>query len=245
MKHLINKFLKPMNVELHGKGYLQKLAKGEFKKNEFDFQKEYFKGRKVRTIFDIGANIGHMAEIMRGYFPDAVIHAFEPFPDSFEKLQTTASSLKNVVVNELAIGAEKSTTTFFVNAKVDTNSLLAPQKTGLSSDKHCENVKNINVKVDTIDNYCQQNNIDKIEILKLDIQGGEIGALKGAAEALEDGKIELIYTEAYFIQQYKDQPRFHDLCTYLFNFGFKLQDIYNPIYGNNCLAWCDAIFIKA
>jgi len=128
MKKLINRFLKPLGVELHGKGYLQSLAKGEFKKDEFDFQKEYFKAKSVNTIFDVGANIGYMSQRFRDCFPGAVIHAFEPFPSSYSVLENTARQLKNIIVNRWAVGSEKSKKTFFVNANVDTNSLLEPKK---------------------------------------------------------------------------------------------------------------------
>ena len=61
---------------------------------------------------------------------------------------------------------------------------------------------------------------------------------------LIEGKIELIYTEAYFIEQYENQPRFDEISTLLFKYGYRLQDIYNIIYGDGCIAWCDLIFIK-
>ena len=44
MKATINRFLRKFNLELHGTGYLQSLAKGEFKKDTFDTQKELLKG---------------------------------------------------------------------------------------------------------------------------------------------------------------------------------------------------------
>ena len=86
--------------------------------------------------------------------------------------------------------------------------------------------------------------ITHINILKLDIQGYELKALKGAEDLLRSKKIDLIYTEAYFIQQYHDQPLFPEIAMYLSKFGYQLQDIYNPIYGNDKIAWCDAIFMR-
>jgi len=41
---------------------------------------------EVRTIFDIGANIGQTSAVYANLFPEAVIYAFEPFPDPFEQL---------------------------------------------------------------------------------------------------------------------------------------------------------------
>lgn len=89
-----------------------------------------------------------------------------------------------------------------------------------------------------------ENNLNHIHILKLDIQGSELNALKGAEKLLIEKKIDLVYTEAYFVQQYVDQPLFPEIAMYLLNRGYQLQDIYNPIYGKGKLAWCDAVFVR-
>ncbi len=77
----------------------------------------------------------------------------------------------------------------------------------------------------------------------MDIQGGELDALKGAASLLSQRKIGLIYTETNFVAQYVNQPLFQDLMVHLDQNGYQLQDIYNPIYGKGSLAWCDAIYL--
>ena len=61
---------------------------------------------------------------------------------------------------------------------------------------------------------------------------------------LSKSAIDLIYTETYFVEQYEAQPLFHDILKLLFNYGYILQDIYNPIYGNRHIAWADVIFAK-
>jgi hypothetical protein len=98
--------------------------------------------------------------------------------------------------------------------------------------------------VKTIEKSYSEENLRQINILKLDIQGSELRALKGAAVLLEEKRIDLIYTEAYFIKQYEDQPLFPEIALYLSNFGYQLQDIYNPIYGKQKIAWCDAVFVR-
>jgi hypothetical protein len=98
------------------------------------------------------------------------------------------------------------------------------------------------VEVCTIDEFCRNRCIDTIDILKLDIQGSELSALRGASGFLRDKRIKLIYTETYFKKQYENQPLFHDLSKFLEQYGYYLQDFYNPIYGKGDLVWCDVIF---
>ena len=61
---------------------------------------------------------------------------------------------------------------------------------------------------------------------------------------LSNKKIDIIFTETYFVQQYENQPLFADIVKYLSNFGYTIQDIYNPIYGMSKLAWCDVLFVR-
>lgn len=76
----------------------------------------------------------------------------------------------------------------------------------------------------------------------MDIQGAELMALKGSIELLKNKKIKLIYTELYFKEQYKNQPLFNDVYSFLKLYDYKLQDFYNPYYIDNHIAWCDVIF---
>lgn len=242
-KRRINKIAGKFGVEVHGKGYLQSLSKGEFKTDCFQVQQELIK-EKNPVIFDIGANRGAVVEKYLQCFPLATIYAFEPFPASYNLLKSRFASNKKVVCIESAVASGKGSREFFVNKNIDTNSLLKPQKTGLSSDEQVNNRSVIQVETLIPDEFCFEKKIDNIHILKMDIQGGEFDALKGFHNMLSRSAIDLIYTETYFIQQYEHQPLFHDISELLFEYGYQLQDIYNPIYGNNNLAWADVIFRK-
>ena len=121
---------------------------------------------------------------------------------------------------------------------------MQSQSTGLNSDAQVKTLEQRTVPVKTIKQSCEEEKIDRIHILKLDIQGSELRALKGAVNLLKDKKIDLIYTEAYFIKQYVDQPLFPEIAQYLSDLGYQLQDIYNPVYGKGNIAWCDAVFVR-
>jgi FkbM family methyltransferase len=242
-KSFINQYCRKFGFEIHGTGFIQSLEKVSFKEDAFVKQQEIM-GKNLSVIFDVGANVGDIALRYSELFSNAAIYAFEPFPDSFQALQNNIAGKSKITPYQKAIAAIAGEQTFFVNYNADTNSLLPSQKMGLSSDKQVANKGEIKVAVWTIDDFCKEKGIGFIDILKLDIQGGELAALNGAANMLAENKIGLIYTEAYFRQQYVDQPLFHDISKYLEQFGYFIQDIYSPIYGKGSLAWCDAIFLK-
>jgi FkbM family methyltransferase len=243
MKATLNKFLRKFGAEIHGTGYLQALAKNEFKKDVFSVKRDLL-GENVKVIFDVGANRGDVAQIYSNTFPEANVYAFEPFPASFSTLQQRFSGNSRISCYQMAVAEDNQPRTFYVNKNVDTNSLLKPQNTGLSSDKQVENLTQIEVQSLTLDDFCASEKIEKVDILKMDIQGGEFSALRGAQNLLKEGKISLVYSEVYFIEQYEKQPLFHDISKLLFQYGYTLQDIYSPIYGQGNIAWADVVFVK-
>jgi FkbM family methyltransferase len=243
MKEKLNRMLRKFGAEIHGVGYLQSIQKAEFRKDSFTTQRELFKGQKIKTIFDLGANRGDIAARYRNEFPEAAIYAFEPFPGSFDQLRQRFVNDQMVFCNQLAVAENKSILPFYVNKNVDTNSLLKSAKIGLSSDSQVANESVIEVPCIKLDDFCDENNIAGIDILKMDIQGGEFNALRGAVNLLRGKKIKLIYLEAYYREQYVDQPLFHDISKLLHGYGYYLQDIYHPIYGKGSMAWSDVIFL--
>ncbi|CAN5339261.1 N/A [soil metagenome] len=242
-KKKLNNLLGRFGVELHGTGYLQALTKGDFNQDHFQVQKNIIK-KKNPIIFDIGANTGSITAKYLEYFPAAHIYAFEPFPNSFEHLVNRHKSNANITCIEKAVASTNGSREFFVNKNVDTNSLLRPQKTGLSSDEQVSNISTIKVDTIVLDEFCRTANIPYIDILKMDIQGGEFDALQGLKEMLQNNGIGIIYSEVYFVEQYEGQPLYHDIAKLLVSFGYYVQDIYNPIYGKGSLAWADVIFTK-
>ncbi len=243
IKNKLNHYLRKFGVELHGSNYLQALAKGDFKKNEFDFFKQVFKSKPI-VIYDVGANRGDTIVKFLEHFPSSTIIAFEPVTYLCEGLRKLFHDNTNIKIENAGISDSTGELIFHLNKSIDTSSFLPSQKAGLNSDAQVQTIEQKKMPVKTLAQSYLEENIEQIHILKLDIQGSELKALKGAENLLKEKKIDIIYTEAYFIQQYVDQPLFPEIALYLSNFGYRLQDIYNPIYGKGKIAWCDAIFVN-
>ncbi|MGB6067927.1 MAG: FkbM family methyltransferase [Desulfomonilaceae bacterium] len=94
--------------------------------------------------------------------------------------------------------------------------------------------------------------VDGCDLLKIDVQGGELNVLKGALALLQ--KASLILTEVEFGAVYEDQPLFADIDKFLRDQGFFLHDFKNPgysaykagIFGDlkGRLLWMDAVYVK-
>jgi FkbM family methyltransferase len=98
----------------------------------------------------------------------------------------------------------------------------------------------------TLDRLCAARAIDVLDILKMDIQGGELMALRGAEGMLAQGAIRLIALEVLFQPLYRRQPSFWDLQQHLQRFGYAFQGLYDAKYHTAnpaVLRWADAIFV--
>jgi hypothetical protein len=134
MKGAINKYLRRFGIEIHGVGYIQKLKNSDLKKSEWSKQQELLKS-KVDVIFDVGANRGDIALKYLNLFPNARIHSFEPFPDSYETFIARHKDSLNVHLNKYALSSNIGKAILNINKSVDTNSLLESKKIGASSDE--------------------------------------------------------------------------------------------------------------
>ena len=99
----------------------------------------------------------------------------------------------------------------------------------------------IDVRVDTLANYAAQRGVNRIKLLKLDVQGFEIEVLKGAEAVIPF--VEYIFAEAQFQELYKGSPLFTDLFDFLNAKGHQLvrmTDFRSDDEGK--LMECDMIF---
>lgn len=176
-------------------------------------------------IFDVGANEGQSIKEYRSKFPTCTIHSFEPSPTTFEKLKKYAIGFKDVHLRNCALGSSSGQMTFFENTETYMSSLLPLGKYGYGTIK-----QETLVKVETIDQFCQEKNIGRIDLLKVDTQGFELEVLKGAEHSFGTNKIGLVYLEVNFDEIYKNSPSFAELYRFLESRDFLLVSFYKFSY---------------
>ena len=215
-----------------------------FKYNDpFLIKKELF-GNKAITIFDVGAHDGRTIKLYRKHFPNSTMFSFEPTPETFENLKNNASNYQNAEVFNVALSNFVGQTEFFVNKSSLTNSILKPFDEKYIAPNIFHTVEKIVVNTNTIDAFCKEKKLEKINILKIDVQGAELDVLKGAAAMLTNKNIDLIYLEVEFVELYLNQPLFHDISSFLKTFDYNLYYIYNISVGKDGqMIYGDAIFL--
>jgi len=198
------------------------------------------------TIFDVGAFDGRSIIEYRKIFSNCIVYSFEPTPSSFRKLKRKFGEDLGVHLFNLALASNAGQQVFFVNDSDLTNSLLAPSQDGISLYPQMKERERISVPTATIDLICERENVQCIDVLKIDVQGGEMEVLLGAKKALEKGLIKLIFLEVEFREVYHNQPLFHDISKFLLVYGYSLFAIYNLTHSfDGRLIYGDALFVRS
>ena len=207
-------------------------------------------------IIDGGCNVGNFANQAINIFPSSNILSFEPDPDSWTVAKKNIGSHRQIEIVQAALGAEKAKAEFFRGPNPTTNSLLPRPADGSRPyfPTQASLTGGTMVDVVTIDEECENRGIKELDILKLDLQGGELAALDGAKLLLESGLVKVIIVEAVFIKKYQDQPLFWEIWRNLDPHGYtlySLEDIKIGLYhyeepNLRHKQWnqCDAVFLS-
>jgi FkbM family methyltransferase len=194
---------------------------------------------------DGGAHHGHFAQEMAQRFKTLEIHAFEPVPDSYAHLTQTLQGLP-AKTYPLALAAQSGKQTIHVNQSSVTCSLL---KANANSSKYYgpqayQTQAQVEIQTTSLDDWFAQAGLTKVDILKLDLQGYELQALRGAKKLLGCG-VACVYVEVNFTPAYEGSALFSDVDLFMRSQGYKLFNLYNIwTYEQDWqIAGADALFI--
>lgn len=168
---------------------------------------------KPVIIFDVGANIGQSAVKFRRRFPKASIHCFEPSARNAERIRRRG--IRNVAVHAIGLGSAPAT------AMLSTGHDPAIFRISDQGDEQ--------VRVETIDGFCAENGIDRIDFLKIDTEGHDLEVLKGAATMLGSGHIVAIQVEAGMNPENSLHVPFEALKAFLEGHGYRLFGFYDQV----------------
>jgi len=198
-------------------------------------------------VMDVGANVGDSVHRYRALFPAATIHAFEPFPDVHRRLVERFTADPHVCPHQRAVADAAGLRRLYFNDVHETNSLLPlnPASVAWAGASAHGLDRTVDVPSVTLDQFCTAEGLGRIDLLKMDIQGGEAMALEGAAGLLERGAVRLIYLEVLFAPLYDGQAYFCDVTRILNRHGYRIFGLYNLVQEERGLGWGDAIFRPA
>ena len=129
------------------------------------------------VVVDAGANIGIYSQFLsRRVGTTGVVHSFEPAPENFERLRSATRRLSNVRLSQSAIGEHSGNSELYLSDKlnVDHRAYMAGG----------DSRRTIPIEMVALDDYFKPG--ERVDLIKIDIQGYELHALQGATRVLAD-----------------------------------------------------------
>lgn len=235
-------FQKLFELGVMGMGY------GELMKNDKQDKaivKSFFasvKNKQNLIVFDVGANEGTFLN----YFSDSQLkkveyHAFEPNEKLHSSIQSHLKDKNSIELklNKSGVGDKEEAVIFNISQKHVCSSLYKVNDIN----------EHIKINIVRLDKYCSQNNIEYIDLLKIDTEGNDYAVLHGAEELIKNGQVNFIVFEfselAILANKYFQD--FWDLLSPTYQIFYVLKDglieitqyssLYHEIfYPNNFIA---------
>jgi FkbM family methyltransferase len=181
-------------------------------------------GLTVNSIIDIGASDGSWSKGVMKYFPAASYLAIEPL----QERQAALQRLRQKAVNfdfELCVAGETDVDSITLNVTDDLDGSTVEGDGGVSRQ----------VPGKSIDTLVLQKKLRGPFLLKFDTHGFEVPILKGAANTLADTNV--VIMEVYNFQLTDRSLRFHEMCIYMEDLGFRCYDLVEPMLRAHDLAF--------
>ena len=207
--------------------------------------KRLLKNHSITGIIDAGASNGRISKKLLKIFPEACVHAFEPNPLYEKTLKQFSREDGRFFPHYCALSDHKGLEDFCITESPGNTSFFKPGKRLKEIDPGGSSLKSINkIEVMPLDEWLKENGNHSIQLIKLDIQGAELLALRGAQNVLKNSVL-AIYTEILFNPLYDGGALYSDIDLCLRNYGFVLYDIFKPKYNSSgLLMWGNAIFLN-
>lgn len=211
--------------------------------------RRFFDEFKVDCVFDVGANTGQYANMLRNEVRfNGQIFSFEPTPELADSLDFLAKADLKWQVEKLALSDSEGLLPFFVTKSSQLNSLNRPnnQDTTWLSDVNVVEMK-LEVRAERLATTWNRLR-DKYEFsrpfLKIDTQGHDLNVINGAGECLSH--FLGIQVELGFKRLYENAPRAVDIIDRLGREGFEPH----ALFPNNAghfpeLIEMDGIFVRS
>lgn len=209
--------------------------------------REVFREDEPLVIFDIGACEGEDSIRYARLFPNARIFAFEPVPENVALIERNLSAYGTTRVELVpcALSSEEGSAVFHLSSGAPegaanseewnygnkSSSLLPP---GDVREHHPWLVfdRTIEVRTRTLDGFCRERGIERVDFIHMDVQGAELRVLEGAEGMLPT--LRAVWTEVEKVPLYEGQPLADQIERFLTDHGMrKVVDATDAISGDH------------
>lgn len=187
---------------------------------EHAFLRRFISATECPVVFDVGANIGEWTSFLVNLSPRAIVHCFEPSRVAYESLAARQWEVKPRL-NRCALGDRSTIAELQIfGPGSGLNSLY--ERKGVPSAEHSSLEV---VEVITGDDYCRNEAINIVDLVKIDVEGHELQVLLGMKGLLSEKRVEIIQFE-YGGCNLDSRTTLADLWTILNKNGYNVYKIW-------------------
>lgn len=175
------------------------------------------------TFVDIGANQGEFTVFAAKRLTKGQVISFEPVSTVFKKLELNikANNFKNVKLIQKGLGSQKGFFTVYSSGEESKDGTLNEGLYTIHSTIKRNEVYET-IEIICFDDFIEEQNINKIDVMKIDIEGAELEALKGAKKTIESSK-PIIIMEVNEETSRAAGYSAKELIDYLGNMGYRFE----------------------
>lgn len=171
-------------------GQVSHIASGfPYEKDLINAALRYMKSQAV--VFDIGANIGLITLALASIKPDSLFHCFEPSPYPCRMFRESIKRNllgSRIFLNNLGVYKKPGRLMFYTHGIKDSSG------DGIRDTGRAGVAIPIEINVISIDKYVEGKNIKRLDLMKIDVEGGELFVLQGAYKTIQN------YTPVIFFE---------------------------------------------
>lgn len=183
-------------------------------------------------VFDVGANIGEYALVAADRVgASGQVHAFEPTSRTAAALEGNIelNGMANVIVSRAAVGGAAGQVDLFLDDESPDKNTVVPGS-GRSA---------VSVPMTTLDGYLEERAITRVDIIKIDIEGAELPALRGAAKLLDRDDAPILFIEIHPDALAANRHTPADIQQTLASYGYQTREVarYGGGTYSNWIVW--------
>jgi len=201
---------------------------------------------EARYVLDIGANVGDVAVAALNTYKESRVICFEPVQKTFEALRDRLRpfgdrvELHKVALSNTTGEGEINITTFH-----GANSIAPQASFHKECNPHVQEMGKESIELVRLDDYCVHFACERIDVMKIDVEGHELDVLKGGLQFISS-RVDFIIIEISLMrdQSWENQAIF-EIFALLKQAGFRFlnaMDLHRTSDGSALLTQMDCVF---
>lgn len=182
--------------------------------------RRYFPGFAPEIVFDVGANEGATSLALAAAFPEATIFAFEPVASTFAVLQARVVAQERIKPFPLALGWRSGAARMRIMGVSVSNRIAGWRDLRKPTEP---------VSIRRGDDFCAEQGIAEIGLLKIDAEGHDLHVLRGFRAMLKAGRIAVVEAEVGMSPESRHHAALEPVKAFMERRGYRLVLVYEQV----------------